>query len=215
MFSQPGGCEPAGRYFLKYGKIRRLRCSFKASSRASASEVTLGRSILNEANRSFCHSERGRLGLDGGPSANLRRRSRLLHRFLPRSSLNYSHCHRRVGFWARGGAGSDLRPIAGPAGPGERESDSGGSSERECKADDGSCCGPYRVCDAAFWGIGRFRAVADLSEYNLGRATEAWAGHSPHHPGSNPLLRLYLGSWLPALGFPFSHSSYRSCGTVV
>jgi membrane protein len=38
--------------------------------------------------------------LDGGSSANIGRRTRLLYRFLARSVVDYSHCHRRVGFWA-------------------------------------------------------------------------------------------------------------------
>ena len=113
---------------------------------------------------------------------------------------------------AQGQIFDQLRGLLGEA---ERESDSGRSSERECEAGDRSCCDPDRGCDAAFWGIGRFRAVAGLAEYNLGRATEAWARRNRHHPGSDTFLRLYLSRWLPALGFPSSHSSHRSCGRVV
>ena len=77
------------------------------------------------------------------------------------------------------------------------------------------CCDPNRGCDTAFWCIGCFRAVADLAQCNLGRATEARAGCSRHYPGSHSLLRLYPGNWVPASGFPSSHSSHRSRRRVV
>ena len=66
--------------------------------------MIVARSILHESKRNFSYSKKGRFGLDGGSSANLGRRTRLLHRFFTRSALNYSHCHRRIGFWARGRA---------------------------------------------------------------------------------------------------------------
>ena len=65
------------------------------------------------------------------------------------------------------------------------------------------------------FGAGCFRTVADLAQCNLGRGTEAGARHPWPCPGSDPFLRLHLGGWLPVLGFPSSHSSHRSCSTVV
>jgi hypothetical protein len=91
-----------------------------------------------------------------------------IHRFFARSALNYSYCHRRIGFWARGRARSNLRATARPARRGERESDAGYGSERECEAGDRCCRDPDRGCDAAFWCIGCFRTIADLTQCNLG-----------------------------------------------
>ena len=71
------------------------------------------------------------------------------------------------------------------------------------------------VVTLLFWCIGGIRSVADLTQCDLGRGTKAWAGYPWPYPGSDPLFRLYLGRWLPALGFSSSYSSRRSCSTVV
>ena len=122
-----------------------------------------------KSKRNCCHSERDRFRLDGRSSAVLGRRTGLLHRFLARSVVDYKPLPSQA--WFFGGRPHRVRSSTN-CGASSWVTQAG----KRCKIwfktrirsqRPGFFCGPNR-CDAAFWCIGRFRAVADLAQCNLG-----------------------------------------------
>ena len=169
----------------------------------------------HESKRNSFHSQKDRLGLDGGSSANLGAALAYYTVFSLAPLLIIAIAIAGLVLGQEAAHGQIFDQLRGLLGEESGKAMQAMVQSANAKPATGVVATLIGVVTLLFGASGVFGQLQTSLNAIWGVQPKPGRGVLGHSAGSDPLLWLYSGNWLSAPGFPYSHRRHRSCGKVV